>query len=274
MPDSLQTSIRETRAIALQIRPYSRTSHIVTWLTEDAGTLATSVKGACRPKSAFLGQYDLFYTCQLLYYIREHDGIHVARECAPLDRRDALRARWREAALAAYLADLTARAVPPRQPQPGLFETLAGALDALAAGAPGLETVLRYEASLLRRLGLEPNFTLCPRCHDPVPDFLRFNLSAGSILCSHTPAPAARDTVLTLPRALIPLYKEYASEPLSGPEVNQKNTPPRNLILGLSRFLGIFVCFHLDLSPVSRQVAMGLYHTNRAQRAPEEIDPL
>ncbi|MCL2104026.1 MAG: recombination protein O N-terminal domain-containing protein, partial [Kiritimatiellaeota bacterium] len=83
--------IIKTEAVALQIRPWSKTSHIVTWLTPGHGCVVTAVKGACRPKSAFLGQYDLFYTCELLFYRRERGGIHAIRECTPLRRRDPLR---------------------------------------------------------------------------------------------------------------------------------------------------------------------------------------
>ena len=79
--------IAKTEAIVLRIFLFSRTSHIVAWLAEDGTRLTTSIKGAVRPKSAFLGQYDLFYTCELLYYEREHAGVHVARECSPLAPR-------------------------------------------------------------------------------------------------------------------------------------------------------------------------------------------
>ena len=59
----------KTEAICLDIRPWSRTSHVVRWMTPD-GPVTTVVKGAVRPKSAFLGQYDLNYTCEIVYYSR------------------------------------------------------------------------------------------------------------------------------------------------------------------------------------------------------------
>ena len=48
----------KTEAICLDIRPWSRTSHVVSWLTP-MGKVSTVVKGAVRAKSQFLGQYDL-----------------------------------------------------------------------------------------------------------------------------------------------------------------------------------------------------------------------
>ena len=76
----------KTEAICLRISPWSTTSHIVTWLTP-VGVVATSVKGAVRPKSAFLGQYDLFYTCELIYYARTKGELHAIREASAFDAR-------------------------------------------------------------------------------------------------------------------------------------------------------------------------------------------
>ena len=78
----------KAEALCLAVHPWSRTSHIVRWLTP-RGTLATLVKGAVRPKSAFLGQYDLNYTCELVYYARARGELHALRECVPRERRDA-----------------------------------------------------------------------------------------------------------------------------------------------------------------------------------------
>ncbi len=83
--------IARARAIVLRVFPYSNTSRVVSWLTADHGRVATLIKGSQRPKSLFLGQYDLFYTCELLFYRHERDGLHIARECTPLTRRDRLR---------------------------------------------------------------------------------------------------------------------------------------------------------------------------------------
>ena len=79
-----------TGAICLDIRPWSRTSHVVSWLTP-TGKVATVVKGAVRAKSQFLGQYDLNYTCDIIYYARAKGELHALRECVPLEMREGLR---------------------------------------------------------------------------------------------------------------------------------------------------------------------------------------
>ena len=89
-------------ALCLAIHPWSRTSHVVLWLTE-RGPLKTVVKGAVRPKSAFLGQYDLNYTCEIVYYLHERGSLHALRECVPHSLRDGLRGSYRSLTLAGYV---------------------------------------------------------------------------------------------------------------------------------------------------------------------------
>ena len=91
----------KTEAVCLRIYPWSRTSHIVHWLTPH-GRLATVVKGATRPKSAFLGQYDLNYTCEIVYYLGSRGDLHALRECSPENARASLRGNL----AALLLADL------------------------------------------------------------------------------------------------------------------------------------------------------------------------
>ena len=110
--------IIKTDGIVLAIHPWSRTSHIVTWLTPDHGCVTTLVKGAVRPKSAFLGQYDLFYTCDLLYYARARGDLHALRETTPRNLREGLRGLWRETAVAGYAAGLVKDLVPANGDSP------------------------------------------------------------------------------------------------------------------------------------------------------------
>jgi recombinational DNA repair protein (RecF pathway) len=128
--------IAKTEAIVLRVAPFSRTSHVVTWLTREYGRVGTVVKGAVRPKSAFLGQYDLFYTCELLFYERERNGLHVAKECSPLRPRVGLRREWRAYCCAAYICDLVYQSsLAGAQHLEGVFALLTEVLDWLACGA-------------------------------------------------------------------------------------------------------------------------------------------
>ena len=251
---------------------------MVTWLTPEHGKLVTSVKGACRPKSAFLGQYDLFYTCDLLFYRREHDGIHAIRECAPVCLREPLRRRWRHAAVASYLCDLTARVSVSHHESSALFALLTRALDRLAAGddafcpdASGLRAlILWYEAHVLRLLGLLPDLAACPVCHPPDRVWLRFSLPSGRLLCPHLAQHQLGEATLALHRGVRELFLRLADATSApGPDTVRDSLcaasdVPLNLLLGLSRFLGMFMAFHLEVPSAVRRVTWEMVDTNPA----------
>jgi len=259
--------IIHTEATALQIRPWSQTSHMVTWLTPEYGRIVTAVKGACRPKSAFLGQYDLFYTCDLLFYRRERDGVHAIRECSPTVLREPLRRCWRSAAAAAYLADLTARVTASHQESAAVYALLNRTLDALPRTPHhGLKAlILRYEVNLLAKLGLTPNLALCPHCHTPERQWLRFSLPSGRFACPHLAGATSGESTVTLHRDVRQLFlnildrlTDTADSDISPYSETDNFHTPHHLLLGLSRFLGIFIVFHLEVPSAVRRVAFEL----------------
>lgn len=248
-----EANIVKTRAICLQIRPWSKTSHIVTWLTPTCGVIVTSVKGACRPKSAFLGQYDLFYTCELLFYRSGRGGIHAIRECTPQERRDALRSDWRASATASYLSELTARAVTTGEAG-AVYALLERSLDRLASGRTDdfIGLLLWYEIHLLRLAGLRPDMTLCPVCLESGTVWHNFVLSDGRFSCPHAgPKNVGNGASMRLHVDTRRLFVQMsnATEPLP----LKKNENSR---LGILRFLGIFVHLHLDVPAVVRRVVL------------------
>ncbi|MBQ9432045.1 MAG: DNA repair protein RecO [Kiritimatiellae bacterium] len=253
--------IVQSRAIPLTIRPWSRTSHIVTWLTEDFGKITTPVKGACRPKSAFLGQYDLFYTCDLHFYRRDHDGMHAIRECAPLELRETLRDNWRAVAAAGYLADLISRTAVTSTESRDLFAAWADTLDRLPQSQDLHLLMLWFELRLLKSLGLQPDLTICPECHPQEQPWLRFSPASGRFCCPHLAQRSDGEVTLSVHRRVRNLAKWLLQSPippaprLKMPENEKKIAENENPLLGLSRFLGIFIKFHLDAPSVVRRVA-------------------
>ena len=263
--------IIQTQAIVLSIHPWSRTSHMVTWLTRDYGRIVTSVKGACRPKSAYLGQYDLFYTCLLDFYRKDRDGVHAIRECAPLLLREPLRSRWRAAAAAGYLCDLTSRVAVSPQDSAALFDLLTRTLDRLGTDpAPDLRALLLwYEIHLLRHLGLLPDLTLCPTCHAPEAPWYRFSLASGRFLCPHLAQPKAGERTVALHREVRKLAIRMINSPSAAiPESLPVSFAEKffeenaNPVLGLARFLGMFIQFHLDAPSAVRRVAWEMIAKN------------
>ncbi len=240
----------KSEAIVLRINPFGQTSHMVTWLTRDYGMTTTSIKGACRPKSAFLGQYDLAQTCELVFYTRSHENIHAARECFPLAWREYLHGNWRAAMAAAYLCDLTHRVLQPAHPHPELFAALDHALDALATADP-IDTILAYELTLLKDLGYLPHIELCPECEGI--EWFTFCFETGGFVCAHIAETARHPMRVTLSAETALLFAEQTQRVWSGERLETVHNATTRL--GLTRFQGLLLQYLLDGLPASRRIA-------------------
>ena len=223
--------IIKTDGIVLAIHPWSRTSHIVTWLTPDHGCVTTLVKGAVRPKSAFLGQYDLFYTCDLLYYARARGDMHALRETTPRNLRESLRGRWRETAIAGYAAGLVKDLAPANGESAAWFEFMSSLLDRLETHSliPLLELV-RLEMDILRLAGWSPDFSGMDKSADWTP----FAIDHGRCGDGTRTVRLSSRTVAVLAR---PDASGHAQETVED----------------AVRFLGVFLSYHLDTPPDVRR---------------------
>ena len=224
----------KAEAICLDIRPWSRTSHVVTWLTP-TGRVSTLVKGAVRPKSAFLGQYDLNYTCEIVYYSRSRADLHALRECAPLEMRDGLRGDYRAVSVAGYFRSLVHDFAPAGPDCGAWYDTLAGALDRLSAepkGAASVGEVVRFELSVLGLLGLKPEVEAA---------------SGAFSLRGERRIPVS---------AAVAAYLRDPTRPVENIDIP----------LDAARVIGVFYQFHLDCaSDVRRSVLKMISKTNESR---------
>ena len=240
--------IVKTEAIVLSSRPFSRTSRMVAWLSRDYGRIVTPVKGACSPKSLFLGQIDIGYRSELLFYERESGGVHNIRETYPLDVREGLRGNWRAAVAADYVCTLTSQTVETLLDSGGLFDDLDGTLSRLARGGAPVDAIVAYEFALISRLGLKPSFAPCRECPFGGVSDCRFLIASGRLGCyAQRDFDASESTVALSPELLAALRRVQGGAPVSA-------FPP-GLALGVRRFLGMFMGHHLDLSLRARRAA-------------------
>ncbi len=241
--------ILKTEAIVLTMRPFSQTSRMVSWLTRDYGAIVTPVKGACRSKSLFLGKIDIGYRSELLFYEREHGGVHHIKETTPLDYREGLRDSWRGAVAASYICSLTSQSVESVIDSAQLFDDLDSALTALAAGDEPEDVIIAYEFVLLDRLGLMPNFDYCRECPlNAAERSCRFVISSGRLSCfGNKGFDSSKDTVALSSELLSALRLVAAG-------AKQSHFSP-SVRIGIRRFLGMFLSHHLDLSLYSRRAA-------------------
>ncbi len=173
--------VRST-AIPLAIFPYSSTSRIVHWFTRHQGKISTLLKGAMRPKSPFLGEYDLFSTSELLYFEKRVYTLHTGKECAMLHRRDAFRTDWRAMQAASYISGLIERTTPEEAPHPELFELYEELLDLAEEYGRHAPFLIWSELRFCDHHGHAPSLGNCVLCGSSRE--LRFCASQGGVVCS------------------------------------------------------------------------------------------
>ncbi len=249
--------IAKTNAIALRISPYSRTSHVVTWLTEDMGRVPTVIKGAVRPKSAFLGQYDIGYTCEILFYERASNGVHVAKECAPLTLRPYLRQHWRAFTCAAYACDMVDRVLlPTHEGQDDVYKLLEELLDTLCLEGQDATLLMHwFELRLLQVLGYAPHTERCMSCGASLSHVRAgFDAAHGGAFClTCLPQPLAEQVVRLGPDTQSVLRQW--SNPSAGGLLRNTVLNEKQL-LALRNLTGTMLAYCLEMRPECRDVAV------------------
>lgn len=214
-------------ALCLAIHPWSRTSHIVRWLTP-TGPVTTLVKGAVRPKSAFLGQYDLNYTCEILYYARAKGELHALRECAPLALRERLRKNFRALVLADYFRQQVGEHAPAGPEARAWYELLEASLDWLAENTEDLvRALIRFELAALSLAGLSPEV----------------EAEAGAFLLRG-------ERQLPVSAAVAAVCRDPTTE---------KNP---QILLDAARAIGVFYVFHMECPPEVRRAVLRMVSNN------------
>ena len=238
--------ILKDEAIALRVYPFGNTSQIAVWLSRTYGKLATLAKGSQRAKSPFLGQFDLFYTCELLFYAREQRQLHVLKECAPLETRAAFRADWRACAAASYAAGALDRAMPFGPAPAGHYLLLEGVLNQLAARTPGPAFLPRFELLLLRELGLLPGWDACAQCRADLRGgaAARLDAARGMALCE----TCAAGTGMPVSAAALAAIRRMR-------DGNLPSSLPERVFREVRAAMGALLEYHADWSPAAREIA-------------------
>lgn len=260
--------IHKTHALALQIQPFSNTSHLVTWLLADGTRTLTLLKGACRPKNAFLGQYDLFCTSELLYYARQPAGVRIARECTLLEPRLGLRRHWRAYACASYVAELLRLTSLEGGIHPELYVLAETALNALDRQGGRAETLFWFEMQWLEISGFRPQLRQCTRCNrvcDPPLTGLSWGLD-GLICGACARAEEARGRGHWHPLApdILAILRRWQGPTDTRAQDTIQCTPRQVLVI--TRILGRFIGHHLEETLECREMVLGLVRTNAAKK--------
>ena len=235
-------------ALCLAIHPWSRTSHVVAWLTPQ-GPLKTVVKGAVRPKSAFLGQYDLNYTCEIVYYLRERGSLHALRECMPRNLREKLRGSYRSLVLAGYVRFLLGELAGAGEESGEWFrlaeETLAK-LEGAGSSEALLEIMLRFDFAAMQLAGIIPDFS----GYDRNREWSLFSPQAGI----YGEGGSARKIRISL-------------ETAGWLDTPRKKAANIQILLDAARVIGVFYQFHLDCAVETRREVLRLILHNEKRES-------
>lgn len=155
----LSDPIVKDQALVLRWFPVTDTSRVVVWFTSNHGKISTLIKGSQRSKSWVLGQYDLFYTCELLFYGKANEDLHLIRECSPIHDRSSLRTNWKACASASFVSDLLYRISPPLASAKELYQLAEKTLDALISQPSNPALLFWFEFKVLSDLGVYPDLS-------------------------------------------------------------------------------------------------------------------
>lgn len=244
--------IVQTPAIVLRHAPVSNTSRRVLWYTRDCGKVSTIIKGSQRPKSWFLGQYDLFYTCDLVFYPRARRTLYAVRECAPLHMRPELRVRWRAACAASYACDLTDQCTAREQPQPTVFHLLDRFLSLIARSDAIENLIYWFELKMLEQTGLAPRLESCLACGKPLArGIARFSVDRGGLVCGRCQSGGRETFQLSLDA--IGILRNWQKSRRASAAASTRCTIKQDR--EINKLLDLFLRYHLDHPLTSRQTA-------------------
>lgn len=248
--------ILKTDAIALSTAPFSNSSQWVTWMTRDYGKINTLIKGAQRPKSNFLGQYDLFYTCELLFYSRSDRPVKLARECTPLQTRTGFRTKWKAMAAASYFSYLAERCTPPDSGSHNLYDFLCSTLDLLETEEISEPLITALELELLQHLGLQPQFTRCRTCGKTVQQqHVLFSIPQGSVFCNACQSSCVSPHI---PLSADVLASLQAWQGNAGRRLARSTRSSIKQRATINRLMESFLQYHLDDSMTARSAALSI----------------
>ena len=147
--------MEQTRAILLRKFAWSETSLIVSWLSENLGTIRTTARGARKPKSAFAGKLDLFFQADISFKPNQRGGdLHELHEVSVNAPFDAGKAGGAGLYMAAYFAELAGHCAPAMHPAAEIYDLLLRGLNFLQT-KPATEAALHhFEREMTRILGV------------------------------------------------------------------------------------------------------------------------
>ena len=175
-----------TDAIVLHGMDYMESSRILRLATREHGVLSVLARGTRREKSRWGGTLDLFTEGVAQISIRATRELQTLTSFEHIRPRPQLATDLSRFMGASAITELTLK-FAQEEAQAGVYDTLAGTLDGLAAAEAEAtrEVVLRGAWQLIAELGFAPSLDDCAECHTPLlpTEPVRFSHRVGGALC-------------------------------------------------------------------------------------------
>lgn len=225
-----------TRGVLLRSHPFSETSRVLRFLTEDHGLVGVMARGIRKsPRGHGL---DLFGEVALTLYMKPGRELQTLGEVSPLRPRRGLGSHPLRLTCAGILAELVLRH-HGEAPSHEVFQALGDGLDRLEVVPEDavVPTLLAQGWGLVSALGFHPQVEVCVLCGRPLDheEVGRFDFGAGGVRCVGCAGgmagprigPGARDQLrhllqgeapnpLTRPRAHLQLLSDFVTHHVSG----------------------------------------------------------
>ncbi len=196
------------RALVLRRWDFRETSQVLALFTRSRGKVRALAKGIKRKNPKFSGPADLLAEAEVLILTRPRGAMALLLECDLLEFFPGIRASRRRLLSGLHLARTLDRLLADEEPHPDAFDAARETLSALDAGAPPVESLVRFETTLLKTLGFAPSLDRCARCGAPPPAGVApYDPAAGGVLCAPCAeagrgfarlSPSVRQTLLSL----------------------------------------------------------------------------
>lgn len=180
-------SLVTARAVLLRSHPYSESSRVLRFLTDDGGLIGVMARGVRRTGRSGSSGLDIFAQGSLIYYMKETRDLQTYKEFSVTRPRRGLGRLPARLAAASVLAELVLRHAGEGETR-ALFARMEGALDRLAETSPeGLLGLTVAEGwALVDTLGYRPELAYCVGCGRELgdDDGSRMDLAQGGLRCT------------------------------------------------------------------------------------------
>jgi len=181
-----------SEGIVIRAMDYGESHKIITLFTHNAGKVGVLVKGAKKVRSKHASLAQPFTYGEFVF--TRHTGLGTLQHGEIIESNHLLREHLDLSAHAAYIAELTEKAIPEEEVNHIHFNLIKGCFSALHSGKDFEVVTHIYQLKLLALAGYDPVVDSCIQCGQQQGAF-RMSYYAGGILCEKC---ARHDQSLTL----------------------------------------------------------------------------